>query len=90
MNEQEVRSKVREVVGEMAPLHPLDPSPSAQLVADLGFDSLGILECITALEQEFGLPETAESDFAVETIEDLGKLILAGLRAQQRLETADV
>lgn len=89
MSQQEVRSKVREVVAEMAPIQPVAAAPTALLVADLGFDSLGVLECVTALEQEFGLPETAESDFAVETIADLEQLILDALRAQRRLETAD-
>ena len=33
--------------------HPVEPTPSSDLVIDLGFDSLQILEVIAALEDRF-------------------------------------
>jgi acyl carrier protein len=90
MDEQGVREKVREVVAEMAPFSDTAVCPTSRLIADLGFDSLGLLECLGAIEQEFNLPDTDEGGISVETVSDIEELTVGALRARGRLEsTAD-
>lgn len=87
MNEQAVREKVREVVGEMAPFQE-ERVLSSSLLVDLGYDSLGFLECICAIEQEFELGDIEEGDMAVDTVEDIEQLVLTALRATERRQDA--
>jgi acyl carrier protein len=47
-----IADDVIEVLKRMS-RHPIDPTPSSDLVVDLGFDSLQILEVIAALEDRF-------------------------------------
>ncbi len=90
MHEQSVRETVRAVVAEMAPFQDGDVGPTSRLVVDLGYDSLGLLECLGAIEQEFNLPDTDEGGISIETVADLQELTLDALRTRGRLEsTAD-
>jgi acyl carrier protein len=83
MDEQEIRLRIRAVVTEMAPLQGEAVLPSARLVADLGFDSLGVMQCLGAVEQELELPDTGERGLEVETIEDMETLMVTALRELQ-------
>jgi acyl carrier protein len=49
---QSIEDDVIEVLTRMS-RQPIKPSPSSDLVIDLGFDSLQILEVIAALEDRF-------------------------------------
>lgn len=49
-----VRDKVIAILAEQAVLAPSDVRPDASL-ADLGIDSLGLVECIFAIEETFDL-----------------------------------
>lgn len=90
MNEQSVRERVRAAIAEMAPFQDAQVGPMSSLVVDLGYDSLGLLECLGAVEQEFDLPDTDEGGISVETVADIEELTLDALRARGRLEsTAD-
>jgi acyl carrier protein len=35
--------------------HPVDPSPESELMADLGFDSLQVLELVGEMEDHFNI-----------------------------------
>ncbi len=60
-------------------LCPIDPPPiddDLLLIADLGFDSLGLLELVTAMEVEFDLTEVPEEEaLEIETVGDLRRLL---------------
>jgi acyl carrier protein len=86
MDEQGVRERVREVVAEMAPFSDAAVAATSALVVDLGFDSLGVLECLGAIEHEFNLPDTDEGGISVETVADIEELTLVALWARGRLE----
>jgi acyl carrier protein len=86
MGDEAIREKVREIVGELAPLKGQPVTSSARLVVDLGFDSLGLLECIGAIEQEFGLPDIDESELAVETLGEVEQLVVNALAKRPHAE----
>jgi acyl carrier protein len=47
---------------------PIQPSLESELVADLGFDSLQVLEVISELEDRFGITIPADDVPAVRTV----------------------
>ncbi len=80
-----MRETVRAIVLEMAPLRGTVAERASLMRADLGYDSLGLLELAHALEQEFGLAAADEDDGDVETISDVEALVLAKLERAGRL-----
>lgn len=78
--EQEVRTKIREIVLELAP-HPLpDATGDALLVEDLEYHSLALLELAFALEDEFDLPPIDEqSAREVRSVKDIEEYVLREL-----------
>jgi acyl carrier protein len=83
MIEEQIQDRVRAVVLSEAPIKDrmLDGSQTVHLIADLGFDSLGLLELITRLEVEFGLEDVgAERAAAVETLGEAETLVLEMLK----------
>lgn len=79
-----IQDRVIKIIAEQAMLEPSDVTPDSTL-EDLGVDSLGLVESIFAIEEEFDIsvpfnanaPE--ESDFDISTvasiIEGIGKLV---------------
>jgi acyl carrier protein len=64
-----VRERVRAIIVELAPIRPAAVTASTRLIADLGYDSLGLLELAAALEHDLGLPEiSAEDATSVQTL----------------------
>jgi acyl carrier protein len=61
MDHAAVRASIRQLVFEMAPQR-REGLANPNLVDDLGFDSLGLLELAAAIENEFGTPPIAETD----------------------------
>jgi acyl carrier protein len=82
-SESELREQVRRVVATIAPIKGILVEPSSRFVEDLGYDSLGIVELVLALEQELGLPEFGEEalgmGIGIELVADLEKLVVAVL-----------
>jgi acyl carrier protein len=60
----DVSAMVLEIVSEMSGVTAV--GPDAELVAELGFDSLGLVELVVALEDTLGLPPV--------DVEALGKM----------------
>jgi acyl carrier protein len=85
---EDVRAKVVEIIAEQAVLDPADVTPDATL-ADLGIDSLGLVEAIFAIEEAFDISvpfnanEPAESDFDISSVEAIVRAV-EGLIAEQR------
>jgi acyl carrier protein len=84
--EADIRTHVRELVYDLAPMRPTEQEHSRdqRLVLDLDFDSLGLLELAAALEQEIGTPTISEAEATgvqtVGDVEDLVVRLLAGTR----------
>jgi acyl carrier protein len=70
----QTRAKVHAIVLELAPNPDEDPGPDADLVDDLGYNSLALLELAFTLEDEFDLQpideETARQIRTVADVED--------------------
>ena len=75
-----VQDKVIAIIAEQAILEPSDVSADSTL-ADLGIDSLGLVESIFAIEEAFDISvpfnanDPSESDFDISTV----KSIVAGI-----------
>ena len=69
-----VREKVIAIIAEQAVLEPGDITPTATL-ADLGIDSLGLVESIFAIEEAFDIQipfnanEPDQSDFDISSVD---------------------
>ncbi|WP_299369774.1 acyl carrier protein [uncultured Tateyamaria sp.] len=78
----DVSDKVIEIVAEQAVLEPSDVSLDSTL-EDLGIDSLGLVESIFAIEEEFDIQipfnanEPEKSDFDITSV----RTIIAGINA---------
>ncbi|MFD7903971.1 hypothetical protein ACFV4F_17960 [Kitasatospora sp. NPDC059722] len=53
---EEIRQDIRDIVIGMAPDQGLADRPDPELVEELGYHSLALLELAFALEDEYGLP----------------------------------
>ena len=49
-----IAQRVTEIIAEQALIDPADLTPDSRL-ADLGVDSLGLVECIFGIEEAFGI-----------------------------------
>lgn len=69
-----VDQKVIEIIAEQAVLEPSDVKMS-DTMEDLGVDSLGLVECIFAIEESFDISipfnanDPSESDFDISSVE---------------------
>ncbi len=82
------REKVRdEVIAILKPHVQGDAalSESSQLVADLGIDSLGVMEVVADLEDKFKLHIPDEALREVETVADVATAITTRLEKEGRL-----
>jgi acyl carrier protein len=71
-----VRAAVHEIVAVMAPAGARSLSDDAQLVRDLGFDSLRLIELTVVVEKRFALPPISlDQALAVATLRDLVNLV---------------
>ena len=66
---------VRELVVEMSPLGVTEVTPETTLVAELGFDSLGLVELLVVIEDRLDLPPLEEQAlFGIERVADLERI----------------
>ncbi|MEO0633273.1 MAG: acyl carrier protein [Pseudomonadota bacterium] len=71
-----IKDKVIEIIAEQAVLEPSDVTPDSTLES-LGIDSLGLVECIFAIEEEFDIQipfnanEPTASDFDISSVETI-------------------
>jgi acyl carrier protein len=50
---------------------PIDPTPTSDLIADLGFDSLQVMELVTELEDRFDIAIPADTVPTVRTVAEV-------------------
>lgn len=73
---QTIRDQVIAIIAEQAVLDPADIQPGASL-ADLGIDSLGLVECIFAIEETFDISvpfnanEPGKSAFDISSVDSV-------------------
>ena len=77
ISEQELRSKVVEVLAEEFELNPEKMVPEATLYEDLELDSLDAVDMVVVLEKTFGMKMTDEKALrSIRTMEDLFQFLL--------------
>lgn len=73
----DVRSRVRRLIGAMAPSGRASADPNSRLVEDLGYDSLRLLELSIALEEAFALQRIESEDtLSIVTVTEVEDLVL--------------
>jgi len=66
---------VRELIMEMSPLGVTEVTPDTTLVAELGFDSLGLVELLVVIEDRLDLPPLEEQALiGIERVADLERI----------------
>ena len=61
---------------------PIEPASDSDIVADLGFDSLQVLELIAGLEDHFGIQIPLEDVPATRTVAELVAQVVALVKRQ--------
>lgn len=86
MTEAELRERVRETVATIAPIKQVAVGPATRFVEDLGYDSLGLVELVLALEADLDLPEVGEeaAGLGIEDVAGLEDLVVATLLQAER------
>lgn len=82
------RDKVRDELVELFRQHAqggVDIGPTSHLVADLGIDSLGVMEVMADIEDKFHLNVPDDALAGLETIGDVVRSIEGKLEADGRL-----
>ena len=82
--DDQVLTRVRTTVADLAPEARAEVRADSRLVDDLGYHSLALLELAFALEEEYGLPSIDEAIASqIHTVSDIEGYILMALREQQ-------
>ena len=63
---------------------PIEPTPASDLIADLGFDSLQVMETIAALEDRFDISIPPEDVPSVRTVAQVVASVEALLEVRRR------
>lgn len=67
-----IYDKIHDIICEQFDLEPQEVTRDSGFVADLGADSLDVVELTMSLEEEFDLPEIPEAELkAIVTVGDL-------------------
>jgi acyl carrier protein len=77
-SESEVRARVREIIGELAPEKNPPDVENPRLLEDLAYHSLAMVELAFALEDEFALPPMDEDSVNenIRTVKDIEDYVL--------------
>jgi acyl carrier protein len=75
VNEQEILTKIRQVVADKLDRAAGEVNAEASFVDDLGADSLDVVELIMGLEDEFAIEITDEEAESIRTVGDAAKFI---------------
>jgi acyl carrier protein len=80
-----IHSVVVEILKDVS-RRPIEPALDSDLIADLGFDSLQVMETVAALEDRFGIAVSTEqaqqSRTVAQIVAQVGALVDAGTSAQ--------
>lgn len=75
MTREEVQKKVFDVYHEQLGVNEADIALDKNIVEDLGADDLDVIECVMALEEEFGYAIFEEEAEGIKTLGDAVNLI---------------
>lgn len=85
MDENSVRTDVRRLIAQLAPVRDVEISAATELGVDLGYESLRLMELATAIEDHFGLDEITEDDAAeADTVGEVEDMVVR-LVSEQRV-----
>ncbi|HKA13613.1 MAG TPA: acyl carrier protein [Myxococcota bacterium] len=76
-----VVSRIRSILAEQLGLEPSEIRPEANILDDLGADSLDVVEMVMSLEQAFDIEMPDEEVEAMRTIADLERFVTSALAA---------
>jgi acyl carrier protein len=83
----DVEGSVIEVLKNVS-RRPIEPTPASDLIADLGFDSLQVMEVVTELEDRFDITipaDTLSTGPASHTVADVIAQVSAIVEGRQRV-----
>ena len=66
---------------------PIEPTPDSDLIADLGFDSLQVMETVATLEDRFGMSVPTDELQEARTVQQIVSLV-AAIAGKQRSPSA--
>jgi acyl carrier protein len=78
---QQVTEKVNSIIGERLGVENSSLVPEANLLDDLGADSLDVVELVMALEEEFNIEVPDEDVEGIRTIGDIVQYVGARIEA---------
>jgi acyl carrier protein len=68
MDKDEIRSRIKQVIGQVLEKDTLEISDDSNFVFDLGASSMQSLQLIAAFEEEFGIEMDQEKAMEVQTV----------------------
>lgn len=86
---EQIAARVREIVGDLCPLGEREAQSDDEIIADLGYDSMAMVELSLVLESEFNL-EPMDDDQAVDlvTVGDVEELVVQMVQTASRWTSA--
>lgn len=81
MTEQEIISKINEVLAEEFETDIEDITPDAPLMETMGMDSLDLVDVVVLIDSNFGVTLTGPDFVGVKTFQDFYDLICAKINA---------
>lgn len=82
MEAEQVRAKIKEIIGNVTNIDPAEIADSASFVDDLQLDSLSLLEIGVDVDYEFKLGVPEERLQQLRTVQDTVELVLERLAAK--------
>ena len=71
MTAADMKKRIVEIIANQLGIDPADVTPQANVVDDLGADSLDVVELIMALEEEFNLEIPDEEAEKIKNVQDI-------------------
>jgi acyl carrier protein len=76
------RATAVDIVMELSPFAATELRPETELVAELGYDSLGLLELVAALEDALGLASIDDRELAgMRCVADVQRIVAAAAKS---------
>ena len=82
MNDEEIKERIKRIIGEVARLDPQQITDTASFTEDLKLDSLSQLEIVVTADEEFSLRLPNEDLKGLNNVQETMELIRRHLRAK--------
>ena len=82
--EKEIEERIREIIEAELVVDQSEITPNAELVIDLGADSLDVVELVMKLEEEFDMCIAESEEDDLKTVDDVFQLVHRKLRTTKR------